>query len=144
MYTYNKVKNTTFIISPCLFSYNLCFILPARQFFLTLHHLQEHYSLIASVGSLIKKGFFKQKYFKKTTKALKPFTIFLKYFLELDSVAIFYLKFKQFNFKHLLFIDLFFSLINPLVHLINISRAYNKRRGVRRRLKRKIFKLLLT
>ena len=140
---YNRMRASKFIVDSKFFNYNLCFLLPARQFFFILHSLVDRYYFITSIGALLTKGAFKQKYFKKTIKALKPFTIFLKYFLELDSVAIFYLKFKHFNFKFLFFIDLFFSLIKPFIHLINITRAYNKRRGVRRRLKRKIFKLLL-
>lgn len=146
--TYNSLllnklysRNVSFTVN--CFNYNICFFSPARQLFMHFYNFLEQVYFTGSVGSLLSIGAFRQKYFKKTVKALKPFIIFLRYFLALDNVAIFYLKFKQFNFKQLLFLELFFFILAPIVHLINLTRSYNKRRGWKRRLKRKITKLVL-
>lgn len=113
---------------------------PKRQLILTFFNNKIY---TKSTGVILKTNNINLKYFKRTTQCNAALVIYIENFLLKESKLLYYIGLKNFSKKSLLFLQKLWIILNPSVFLFNHKYSYNHIKTPQKRIKRKIYKLLL-
>lgn len=142
---YLKVLTFKLVNLTDLHYYNCFFFLtyPQKQIHYQLYLLRYDYHRSLSSGTLLKLDFTHFKFFKKNIKSLTTINLlfwhyFLSFFLELDFIYI-----KNFNYFIFQFLDIFNNIFTLNYTNILYKKSYIISLLKQKRIKKKIYKLLL-
>lgn len=113
---------------------------PKRQLILTFLSSK---IISKTTGVILKKSNITLKYFKRTIQANAALVIYTENFFFRKNKLLYCINLKNFSKKLLLFIQKLWVIVNPSVFLFIHKYSYNQIKTPQKRIKKKIYKLLL-